>query len=59
MDKEKSEAQQQLSVATDAPPAGSVKNSWEEPKLTFVEPKLTKQGDFVEITGQFFGAFSP
>jgi hypothetical protein len=32
---------------------------WEEPKLTFVEPKLTKHGELTEVTGQFFGAFSP
>jgi len=32
---------------------------WQEPKLTFVEPKLTEHGKLTEVTGQFFGAFSP
>jgi hypothetical protein len=36
------------------------KKPWEEPKLTFVEPKLTKHGSLEEMTGQgFFGAFTP
>ena len=36
------------------------KKSWEEPKLNFVEPKLTKQGDLKEITAEgFFGTFTP
>ena len=34
------------------------KKPWEEPKLGFVEPKLTKHGDLKNITG-FFGPFSP
>ena len=35
------------------------KKLFEEPKLTFIEPKLTKQGDATKITGQFFTSFSP
>ena len=35
------------------------KKPFEEPKLTFVEPKLTKQGDATKITCGFFGSFSP
>ncbi|GJQ58030.1 MAG: hypothetical protein SCALA701_08310 [Candidatus Scalindua sp.] len=35
------------------------KKSFTNPKLTFVEPKLTKQGDATKITAGFFGAFSP
>jgi len=35
------------------------KKRWQEPKLTFVKPKLTKHGKLEEVTGQFFGAFSP
>jgi hypothetical protein len=35
------------------------KKKWQEPKLTFVKPKLTKHGKLDEVTGQFFGAFSP
>ena len=35
------------------------KKPFEEPKLTFVEPKLTKHGDATKITGGggFFGTF--
>ena len=35
------------------------KKAFKEPKLTFVEPKLTKQGDATKITGQgpFFQTF--
>jgi hypothetical protein len=35
------------------------KKRWQEPKLTFVKPKLPKHGKLEEVTGQFFGAFSP
>ncbi len=35
------------------------KKHFTEPKLTFIEPKLTKHGDATKITGQFFGQFSP
>jgi hypothetical protein len=36
------------------------KKPWQEPKLAYVEPKLTKQGKLEEVTGQgFFGGFSP
>ena len=35
------------------------KKKWQEPKLSFVKPKLTKHGKLDEVTGQFFGAFSP
>jgi len=35
------------------------KKKWQEPKLTFVKPKLTKHGKLEEVTGQFFGAFTP
>ena len=34
------------------------KQPWQEPKLTFVEPTLTKHGTLQELTGQgFFGGF--
>ena len=39
--------------------ASPVKKKWQEPKLTFIKPKLTKHGKLEEVTGQFFGAFSP
>ncbi len=35
------------------------KKRWQEPKLTFVKPKLTKHGKLEEVTGQFFGGFTP
>jgi hypothetical protein len=36
------------------------KKPWQEPKLVFVEPKLTKHGSLEEITGQsFFSGFTP
>ena len=35
------------------------KKRWQEPKLSFVKPKLTKHGKLDEVTGQFFGPFSP
>lgn len=30
-----------------------------EPKLRFIEPRLTKQGDATKITAGFFGTFAP
>jgi hypothetical protein len=30
-----------------------------EPKLTFIEPKLTKYGDATIVTNSFMGTFSP
>ena len=35
------------------------KKSFNEPKLTFIEPKLTSHGDATKITAGFFGGFSP
>jgi hypothetical protein len=36
------------------------KPRWQEPKLAFVEPVLTKDGDVGELTGEgFFGTFVP
>jgi hypothetical protein len=40
-------------------PSAGGKKKWQEPKLGFVKPKLTKHGKLEEVTGQFFGAFSP
>jgi hypothetical protein len=40
------------------PSASRSKKRWQEPKLRFVKPKLTKHGKLEEVTGQFFGAFS-
>jgi hypothetical protein len=33
------------------------KRPWQEPKLAFVEPKLTHHGTVQEVTGQAFGTF--
>jgi hypothetical protein len=45
------------------PPVPVERKDWEEPKLAFVEPKLTKHGSLEKITGRrrngFFGEFSP
>jgi hypothetical protein len=42
--------------------SSSDKQPWEQPKLTFVEPKLTRHGKLQEVTGQdgdgFFGGFT-
>ena len=43
-------------------PAASRKTQWEEPKLDYVEPKLTEHGNLEKVTGSkngFFGQFSP
>jgi hypothetical protein len=41
------------------PSSSTGKKDWQAPKLSFVKPKLTKHGKLEEVTGQFFGAFSP
>jgi hypothetical protein len=33
--------------------------AWEEPRLTFLEPTLTKHGRLTELTSGFFGGFTP
>jgi len=52
------ERSQQKRQADDGSVA-STKEPWVAPKLTFVEPRLTKHGDLTKVTGQFFGSFSP
>ena len=37
-----------------AAPSAEDKQPWQEPKLTFIEPKLTHHGWMQEVTGQFF-----
>jgi hypothetical protein len=38
----------------------SGKQPWQEPRLTFIEPTLTKHGTLEEVTGMaFFSGFSP
>jgi len=41
------------------PSASEGKKRWQEPKLSFVKPKLTKHGKLEDVTGQFFGGFTP
>jgi hypothetical protein len=40
------------------PASDEHKRAWLEPRLSFVQPKLTKHGDLKELTG-FFGGFTP
>ncbi len=39
--------------------SSQTKRDFAEPRLTFIEPKLTKHGDATKITAGFIGAFSP
>ncbi len=39
--------------------SAQTKKQFREPKLFFIEPKLTKHGDATKITAGFFGTFSP
>jgi hypothetical protein len=44
---------------TGVPAAVENRKPWQEPKLAFVEPTLTKHGELTEVTGQFFTVFTP
>ena len=61
MEKEKGPMLPQEKEAEETASSQSVgKKPWQEPKLAFVEPKLTKHGTLEEVTGQgFFGGFTP
>jgi hypothetical protein len=53
MEQDKLKSQSQKQDALEAKP-------WVEPKLTFIEPKLTRHGELLEVTGQScFGSFIP
>jgi hypothetical protein len=39
--------------------SASGKAPWQEPKLAFIEPKLTTHGKLEEVTAGFFGGFTP
>lgn len=39
--------------------ASQARKPFTEPKLTFIEPKLTKQGDATKITTGFLVSFYP
>lgn len=51
-----SKAEDNLNPSGDA---ASGKDEWQEPKLRFVEPKLVERGPVKDLTGGFFGSFSP
>ena len=58
MEKDKDQLSQQEQEGQRSPSSLSLdKKPWQEPKLAFVEPKLTKHGKLKEVTG-FFGGFS-
>jgi hypothetical protein len=59
MDQKQSQPEQQPVESERSSRSEVPKNPWVEPRLAFVEPKLTKHGALTEVTGQFFGAFSP
>jgi hypothetical protein len=40
-------------------PEGNGRTPWQEPRLKFVEPTLTERGTVKDLTGGFFGTFSP
>ena len=41
-------------------PEPTARAPWNPPRLRFVEPQLTRQGDLHQLTGQgFFGTFLP
>jgi hypothetical protein len=54
-DNDRPAAQSGAATPDDQRPA---KPPFEEPRLAFIEPKLTPRGDLREVTG-FFGGFSP
>lgn len=57
MEQKNSQRPQREKTQISEQPAG--KQQWQEPKLTFVKPKLTKHGELKEVTAGFFGGFSP
>jgi hypothetical protein len=61
MEREKGPVLPQEKEAEETASSQSVgKKPWQEPKLAFVEPKLTKHGTLEEVTGQgFFSGFTP
>jgi hypothetical protein len=51
-----SQQQQEEDRPVASPPP---KAPWHEPKLVFVEPKLTPHGELKHVTGGFFTTFTP
>ena len=56
MEQKNSQRPQREETQISEQPAG--KQQWQEPKLAFVKPKLSKHGELKEATG-FFGDFTP
>lgn len=60
MDKEKGRRlQQEQEESGSASSPSPDKKPWQEPKLAFVEPKLTKHGELERVTSGFFCVFEP
>jgi hypothetical protein len=60
MEKDRVQTAQHARDGDTSAPSG--KKPWQEPKLAFIEPKLTKHGSLEKVTGQtngFFQEFSP
>jgi hypothetical protein len=57
MEQRKSQRQQHEETPISEQPGS--KAQWEEPKLSFVKPKLVKHGDLKEVTAAFFQEFTP
>jgi hypothetical protein len=55
---EKQASQTREEPGTTASSAAS-KAPWQDPKLAFIEPKLTAHGKLEEVTAGFFGGFTP
>jgi len=59
MEKRPHLTEEKIDEESPSSPSGA-KKPWQEPKLAFVEPKLTKHGTLKEVTGEgFFGGFTP
>ncbi len=48
-----------IAKRVDGSGSGQAKRDFAEPKLTFIDPKLTKHGDATKITAGFAGTFFP
>jgi hypothetical protein len=61
MQQEHLPSQQQPEEDRPAVTAAPTKAPWQEPKLAFVEPKLTSHGELKRVTGAppFMGTFIP
>lgn len=59
MEKEKLQLAPEERREETAPSSKADKKSWQEPKLAFVMPKLTKHGDLEKVTSGFFCTFGP